>query len=176
MVDQQEILDFFKLLNKHAVAYLVIGGAAVNIHGFSRATGDLDIWYNPTKENFLKVLDAIKDFGFDVSGVVKVQEYETKGFIRLPLHKFYIELIAIIDGKINFDDAYKRSIINTISNDLEIRVIGYDDLLETKAMTRRPKDLEDIKQLEAARKIHNPNAKTGRGISGFLSKFFSRFK
>ena len=36
--------EFIKLLNKHEVKYLIIGGYAVAMHGYVRATGDLDLW------------------------------------------------------------------------------------------------------------------------------------
>lgn len=52
MISLKEAADFLSLLNKNNVQYIIIGGVAVNVHGFTRATGDLDIWYNPSKENF----------------------------------------------------------------------------------------------------------------------------
>jgi hypothetical protein len=45
-----ESLEVLTSLEKAQVQYLIIGGVAVNIHGFQRSTGDLDIWYNPTTE------------------------------------------------------------------------------------------------------------------------------
>lgn len=36
--------EFLRLLNEHKARYLVLGGYAVNYHGYSRTTGDLDIW------------------------------------------------------------------------------------------------------------------------------------
>ena len=35
--------EIFKALNKGGVKYIVVGGVAVNLHGYLRATGDLDI-------------------------------------------------------------------------------------------------------------------------------------
>ena len=43
--------EFLKLLNSNQVAYLVIGGYAINYYGFPRATGDLDIWIAIRAEN-----------------------------------------------------------------------------------------------------------------------------
>lgn len=48
----QEVEGFFKILNRNGVRYLIIGGVAVNIHGYTRATGDLDIWYEPSAGNY----------------------------------------------------------------------------------------------------------------------------
>jgi hypothetical protein len=42
-------LEVLSCLENAQVQYLIIGGVAVNIHGFQKATGDLDIWYNPTR-------------------------------------------------------------------------------------------------------------------------------
>lgn len=147
MKQLEEVEYFFKLMNENEVEYLIIGGVAVNIHGYSRATGDLDIWYNPVKENFEKLLKTISDFGFDTSGLEKLSNYETKGFIRIPLSQFYLELIATIDGKMKFEEVYKRAYSFTVNSTI-IKVIGYDELIQNKIMSRRAKDLEDIAQLE----------------------------
>jgi len=52
----QDFKEFLKLLNKHNVLYMVIGGYAVGFHGYPRATGDLDIWIKPDDENADKIL------------------------------------------------------------------------------------------------------------------------
>jgi len=63
-------------LNKHSVEYLIVGGTAVALHGHYRPSStpsgeyaekhDLDIWYNPSYENYYRVLDALKELGVDV--------------------------------------------------------------------------------------------------------------
>ncbi len=148
--NEKEVRLFFEILTKNKVEYLVIGGAAVNIHGYTLATGDLDVWYNPVKDNFLSLLKSINEFGFDTTDLAKITEYETKGFIRLPLENFYLELLAIIDGKMKFDDVYQRSFDFNLEG-VPVKVIGYDDLIQNKLMARRAKDLEDITQLERAK-------------------------
>jgi hypothetical protein len=109
MISFKEAVEFLSLLNKNKVKYLIIGGVAVNIHGYTRATGDLDIWYKPSNENFDQLIKSIQDFGFDISPIGKLEHYELKGFIRLPLDPFFTELLSAIDGKLDFDRAYIRS-------------------------------------------------------------------
>lgn len=154
-INQGEVRFFFTLLDKYHVDYLIIGGAAVNVHGYSRSTGDLDVWYNPTQENYNHLLSAVKEFGFDTSTLDKSLDHG-KAFIRLPLDNFYLECLAIIDGKINFVDALKRAYIFDLDG-LPVKVIGYDDLIQNKLMSRRSKDLEDIKQLERSRELKKRN-------------------
>ncbi|NOS94178.1 MAG: hypothetical protein HOP30_19855 [Cyclobacteriaceae bacterium] len=147
----KEVQAFFELLNKHVVEYMIIGGVAVNVHGYTRATGDLDIWYNPTEENYQKLLATIREFGFDTSEIENASKDPLKAFIRIPLESFYIELLAIIDGKLNYYEVYNRAYEFEINDKLTVKVIGYDDLIQNKIMARRVKDLDDIAQLERRR-------------------------
>jgi hypothetical protein len=41
-----DFIDFLTFLNQNEVEYIVVGGYAVIIRGYSRSTGDLDIWVN----------------------------------------------------------------------------------------------------------------------------------
>lgn len=50
----------------HEVDYLLIGGASVVFHGYTRSTADIDFWYDPTISNFEKIINAIKEYGIDV--------------------------------------------------------------------------------------------------------------
>lgn len=152
MISFREAAEFLSLLNQNKVEYLIIGGAAVNVHGYTRATGDLDIWYNPTAENFDRLVNSIKDFGFDVSPIGKLKQYDLKGFIRLPLDPFCIELLAIIDGQLDFTETYQKALQYNFEG-VVIPVIGYDALIQNKIMSRRAKDLEDIAQLERRRNL-----------------------
>jgi hypothetical protein len=54
--------DFFKILNKNKVQYLVVGGYAVIYYSEPIATKDIDIFINPTKKNSEKVYKSIKNF------------------------------------------------------------------------------------------------------------------
>ncbi len=92
--------------------------------------------------------------GFDTAEIAHQHYYKEKGMIRLPLDRYSIELLSIIDGKFRFEDAYGKieqvKIIHAYAN-----VISYDFLIENKIMSRRPKDLEDIRQLEMRRNNSN---------------------
>jgi hypothetical protein len=48
----QELIDFFAMLEKNQVVYILIGGFAVNLHGFSRFTANIDIWIEDTVQNW----------------------------------------------------------------------------------------------------------------------------
>ncbi|RLD96571.1 MAG: hypothetical protein DRJ13_13495 [Bacteroidetes bacterium] len=57
----KSVLEICKMLNKHSVEYLIVGGTAVGFYGYSRGSTasngsalgkhDLDFWSNPNLEN-----------------------------------------------------------------------------------------------------------------------------
>ena len=54
---------FIKCFNNNRVKYILIGGYSVILHGYSRTTGDMDIWVERTPENYLKIKRAFLHFG-----------------------------------------------------------------------------------------------------------------
>ena len=59
-----DLINFWKSLNQYEVQYIMIGGFAVNLHGFSRATADLDIWLKDEINNRKKLGKALEQFGY----------------------------------------------------------------------------------------------------------------
>ena len=53
--------DFLKLLNSHGVEYLLVGGYAVGVRGYPRATGDMDIRIAVNASNAKKASGRHKD-------------------------------------------------------------------------------------------------------------------
>lgn len=56
--------DFIMALNKNAVKYILVGGYSVILHGYSRTTGDMDIWVERSDENYSKIVKAFKAHRF----------------------------------------------------------------------------------------------------------------
>ena len=59
----QDFQDFINALNKAQVEYILVGGYAVILHGYSRTTGDMDIWVKKTSANYNKIKKAFQLFG-----------------------------------------------------------------------------------------------------------------
>lgn len=72
MIISTDFEDFLKLLNQYKVEYLVVGGYAMAFHGKPRYTGDLDVWIKISKENSLKMVSVINNFGFASVGFTAV--------------------------------------------------------------------------------------------------------
>lgn len=152
MIQIKEVFSAIcKLLNKSNVDYLVIGGFAVIYHGFPRTTSDVDFWYNPTNENFLKIVGALEKFGIDVSSLKEMVFDPKKTFLRIPVRGIDIEFLPDILGGVVYAAA-KENAMSAKVNDVEIAIIGYGDLLKIKKATDRPKDRLDIEELEKSKK------------------------
>lgn len=57
----QDFREFLNALNNNKVKYLLVGGYSVILHGYSRTTGDMDIWVDRTKENYVLLNSAFEN-------------------------------------------------------------------------------------------------------------------
>jgi predicted nucleotidyltransferase len=157
-----EILQVCQILNKNGVQYLIVGGTAVAFHGYFRwsqnSTGaptekfDLDIWYNPTYENYFKLLNGLAELGQDVKEFFEEQSPNPlKSYFKFDLNKFTLDFLPKLKGATKFRQAYEKKETTTIKG-IDMQFIGFDELLQDKAANSRPKDLADIKQLKSIKK------------------------
>jgi predicted nucleotidyltransferase len=148
---KETLLEICRLLNKHHVDYLVVGGVAVVYHGYTRATADIDFWYNPTLSNFQKIIDAFKEYGIDVSDLEKEVFDPKKSFLRFPTLGMRTDFLPSIPGHFSFIDA-KAKAETLMLNELKVPVIGFEDLIKNKTITNRLKDQADIEELNRRKK------------------------
>ena len=158
----ENILMVCNALTKYSVEYLIVGGTAVAVHGYFRWSYDqagslaekydLDIWYNPTYDNYFKLLDALEELGQNVSEFKAEKTPDPKrSFFKLEMEKFTLDFLPKLKGLTKFQLSFnKREIVNFKGTN--ILVISFDDLIKDKEKNARPKDLNDIKQLLAKRK------------------------
>ncbi len=152
------ILRICKILNKYSVQYLIVGGAAVALHGYFRMSMkvngllsdkyDIDIWYNPTYDNYFKLLDALAELGHDIAAFKEeMAPNPKKSFFKFETEDFTLDFLPLLKGLSQFRMSFEnRETINF--NDIDMFFIGYDDLIKDKEATGRQKDIEDIDQLK----------------------------
>lgn len=144
-------IDLFKLLEKHGVRYLVIGGNAVIYHGYERFTKDIDIWVSPDKENAQKIYHAAKEFGVLPSSIKPSDFEEPDNFIVMGAEPYRIDIIMGPPG-LDFESAHNRRVIDK-REDVEISYICRDDLIVLKKAANRFVDQRDVQMLEVGKKI-----------------------
>ncbi len=122
--------DFIQNLNKFEVEYILVGGYAVIIRGYSRSTGDMDIWVNKTEANYHKLQNAIVTFGLLSEAIKKEQffsnEFDVFSFGKPP---FAIKVMTAVKG-LDFAKTYQSSTIERIDNAIDIRIIHLNQLIE----------------------------------------------
>lgn len=138
--------DFLKLLNEHKVQYLLIGGYAVNYHGYVRATADMDIWIKRSPGNAQKTVKVLNEFGFDTKKVNVELFLDKQQVIRMGVPPVRIEVLTSISG-VNFEDCYKNKIEDVWDN-IGVHIINLQKLKKNKRASGRLKDLTDLEHLE----------------------------
>src|SRR5215469_13272148 len=93
-----DLREFIALLNSNDVDYLVVGGLAVAFHGAPRFTADLDFLVRPTRENALKVIRAIDEFGMGRVGVTADDLSLPDQIVQLGVKPNRIDLITSVAG------------------------------------------------------------------------------
>ncbi len=139
--------DFLFSLNRNDVRYILVGGYSVILHGYSRTTGDMDIWVERTEENYSRIKKAFQEFNMPVFDMTE------ENFLHHPVWDVFtfgippvaIDLMISVEG-LEFPQVYERSVI-FYDEDLEIRTIHKNDLIAAKQKAGRSKDLNDLENL-----------------------------
>lgn len=127
---------------------MLIGGYAVNFHGYVRTTGDFDVWIATSPSNARKIVDALIHFGFDPDDVDESLFTQPRQIVRMGQEPLRIELVTMIDG-VTWEQCWGRA-VHTVIDGVEARFISLADLRRNKAASGRDKDLLDLNRLPKA--------------------------
>ena len=139
--------EFLQALNDQKVRYLLVGGYSVILHGYPRTTGDMDLWVERTAENYHRITAAFAQFGMPVFDMTQ------ENFLAHPVWDVFtfgnppvaIDIMTKLSG-LEFSEAYLKSVIFEDDN-LSIRTIHKNDLIDAKKAAGRPKDINDLENL-----------------------------
>ena len=139
--------DFISQLNNHDVNYILVGGYSVILHGYSRTTGDMDIWVERTVANYKKLTHAFFEFGmpvFDMTedAFLKDSNLDVFTFGRPPSA---IDIMIKVKG-LDFKECFANSVFFE-DDGLEVRTIHIANLINAKKASGRPKDIDDLENL-----------------------------
>jgi predicted nucleotidyltransferase len=139
--------EMLQCLSDEGVKFLVVGAYALAVHGFPRATKDIDffVWANP--ENARSLFRALDRFGAPL-GNLSHADFASEGAVfQIGVGPRRIDIITRIDG-VKFEDAYARRL--TVQREgIEFPVISREDLIANKRASGRPQDLADVERLTA---------------------------
>jgi hypothetical protein len=137
--------EFLKSLNAHEVEYLLIGGYAVNYHGYPRATADMDIWVAVHPANADRIVAALREFGFDLPDLSAELFLKEWRIVRLGMPPFRIEIATTISGVV-FVECYAERVEDTLDG-VPVTLINLKHLKLNKKASGRHQDLADLEHL-----------------------------
>ncbi len=130
-------------LNAHKVRYVVIGATAFPVHGYARATLDIDIFIAPTPSNARRTLSALRAFGYDVSDITEVDLLTKKLLIRQ--YALETDIHPFVAG-VTFATVWRNRVRSRIGK-AAAGFASLNDLIRMKRAAGRPKDREDLRVL-----------------------------
>ena len=152
---EENINQFIFVANKHNVRMLMVGGGAVNFHGYQRHSADVDFWIETTDENFKKLVAVFNEMGYEIDDFPEnVKKQEQNISVKFSPADLDLELITKFSVNKTFAEAFENSEEVQVNDNLFLKwnVLSIKDLIISKIKANRPKDLLDVKQL---REINN---------------------
>jgi predicted nucleotidyltransferase len=138
-----DIKDLLRSLNDHSVRYVIIGATAFPVHGYARATLDVDVFIEPTKENARHTWAALQRFGYDVTDLT-VEDMLTK---KILIRQYWLETdVHPFVAGVTFEQVWANRVEGMIGG-TPTWFASLDDLIAMKQAAGRPKDLEDLRAL-----------------------------
>ena len=139
--------------------YVVVGGIATILHGYVRATSDIDLVVDLQVEEATKVITVLTEEGYVPKVPVQAIEFadatkrekwiNEKGMQVFSMYQPSNPLLTVdlfVKQPIPYVDLYKDSVVMELDG-INIRVCSIDDLITMKKLADRPKDLADIEKL-----------------------------
>ncbi|MBU1882316.1 hypothetical protein KKA08_09775, partial [bacterium] len=134
-----DIKSLLKCLSDYNVRYVLFGATAMPIHGYTRATLDVDVFIDASDGNVQKTLAALTAFGYDMSDISLKDMQKTKILIRQ--YQLAVDIHPFVEGVI-FDEVWKDRITGTY-NYVPANFPSLDHTIQMKKAAGRPKDIED---------------------------------
>ena len=140
--------DVLVALSEAGARFLVVGAHALAVQGVPRATQDLDVWVEPTRENAERVWEALIRFGAPLEDLqIDRDDFmrpETVVQIGLPPNR--IDLLTGLTGLADFQVAWNARTESRVAGQT-IPFLGREALIANKRATGRLKDMADIEAL-----------------------------
>ncbi|HEY1661153.1 MAG TPA: hypothetical protein VGI03_01930 [Verrucomicrobiae bacterium] len=155
-------------LNAADVRYLVVGGLAVNAHGYLRFTNDVDLVVRLEEADIRATFKALKKLGYHPTVPITAEQFADS---RNRRHWTKTEKMTVlqmwseahrqtpvdifITEPFDFDTEYKAALVEKLSSTLQVRFVSLRTLIKLKTKANRAEDKIDIKNLKVILKQQN---------------------
>ena len=152
--------EILRILERHGVDFVVIGGIAVQGHGYIRGTHDLDIISRPTILNATRLSEALGELEAElrVRGRLSLADpHQLRRAPLIPTMTKFGPLDVVHVGHVagpprNYEELRRAALVITLDG-VEVPLAGLSDLIRMKRAAGRAQDLADIEAL-----THDPES------------------
>jgi hypothetical protein len=143
----KELDEVVTVLDANGIEYAVCGGLALTIHGFPRATFDLDVLIR--EENLEKAFRAVRPIGYDIHGLdisFKERTVEIRRISKIDVDGEVLSLDFLLVTPFVEDVWQDRMKLSWEGKD--IWLVSREGLIKMKRQAGRHKDLIDIDRIQ----------------------------
>lgn len=142
-----ELSQIISALEDGGIEYAVCGGLALTIHGFPRATFDIDVLIRP--ESLEKAYEIAAEFEYDIRGLdmsFKERAVEIRRVSKIDDDGEVLSLdLLLVTSQV--EDVWETR-ETLIWNEKTLWIVSRDGLIRMKELAGRDKDLIDIGRLK----------------------------
>jgi predicted nucleotidyltransferase len=147
-----DLLRLAELLDKHQVQYVIIGGAAMALHGMPRMTKDIDLFIPVDVSNNGRLLNALREFSDDEESLNRLsKEWMDKGHSTALEAKTIAVDLLYVAAALRFEDVLSH-VVNLEIDGVLVKTLDIDGMLLTKN-TSRESDIPDREKLRRLKKV-----------------------
>jgi predicted nucleotidyltransferase len=140
-----DLIELLSYLADEKVKFLIVGGHAVAKYGEPRYTKDVDIWIDNSRQNAIRVFNALKKFGAPVSSISADFFTFEDQFLKLGKEPLRVDIICGMEA-LSFKDAWNRKVKGVLFGE-KVFFISLKHLVTLKKHAARPQDLADVASL-----------------------------
>ncbi|MCI9845017.1 nucleotidyltransferase [Flavobacterium pectinovorum] len=151
----EQIIAIWNSFFRNKVKYITIGGFAVNIYGYNRNTGDIDIYLEDTIENRINLRKALKAINLGDFESIETMQFIPSWTDFTLNYGLRLDIMTVVKG---LEDKPFSSLLEDATivmiDETPVYFIDYENLIIAKKASNRPKDILDIEELA---KVNNEN-------------------
>lgn len=154
-----QLLPLLRRLVEERIDFVVIGGVAVEIHGYARFTKDLDIVYATNGANLERLGKVLVELGARLRGIEEevpfvpdMRTLRRAQMLTLDTPLGSLDLLVDPKGSARYEEMRERALTVDLDG-IEVRVVALEDLLSMKRAARRPQDVADVDALLTAQRM-----------------------
>ena len=76
------IKEFIACAIRNNLEMLLVGGGAVNFHGYQRHSADIDFWVNSTSENIQRLLNTLQALGYNIEDLPQLVSVRVRPLVN----------------------------------------------------------------------------------------------